>query len=112
MENLNRHCFALDLVDDEKSIQRYETYHKNVWPEVLESIKQSGIAHMEIYRVGNRLFMVMEVYDSFSFEEKQKADEHNPKVREWEKLMWKFQKALPFAKKGEKWIVMEKIFNL
>lgn len=112
MKNLNRYCLALDLVDDEKSIQLYETYHKNVWPEVLESIQQSGIQHMEIYRIGNRLFMVMEVNDSFSFEEKQKADESNPKVQEWEELMWKFQKALPFAKNGEKWMVMEKIFNL
>ncbi|MFC4220691.1 L-rhamnose mutarotase [Flagellimonas marina] len=112
MKDLKRYCLALDLVDDEKSIQFYEDYHKNVWSEILESIKKSGIQNMEIYRVGNRLFMIIEVNDSFSFEEKQKADEGNPKVQEWEKLMWQFQKALPFAKKGEKWMIMEKIFNL
>lgn len=29
-----------------------------------------------------------------------------------EKLMWKFQKALPEAKPGEKWLLMERIFKL
>jgi len=33
-------------------------------------------------------------------------------VREWEELMWKFQKSLPQAKPGEKWLVMEMIFKL
>lgn len=103
---------ALDLIDNERSIEQYKAYHKNVWPEVLESIKNSGIQYMEIYRVGNRLFMIMEVDSSFSFEKKQQADERNSKVQEWENLMWKFQQALPFSKKGEKWMVMEKIFNL
>ena len=112
MENLTRYCLALDLKDDEKSIQLYEDYHKTVWPEILESIKKSGIQHMEIYRVGHRMFMIMEVDESFSFEEKQKADALNPKVQEWENLMWEFQKALPFAQKGEKWMVMKKIFSL
>lgn len=112
MERLTRYCLALDLIDNERSIEQYEAYHKNVWPEVLESIKNSGIQYMEIYRVGNRLFMIMEVDSSFSFEKKQRADERNPKVQEWENLMWKFQQALPFSKKGEKWMVMEKIFNL
>jgi L-rhamnose mutarotase len=67
---------------------------------------------MEIYRIGNRLFMIMEVSANFSFSEKAKADLANPKVVEWEKLMWNFQQPLPFAKPGEKWILMDKIFSL
>jgi len=39
-------------------------------------------------------------------------DADNAKVQEWETLMWKFQQALPWAKQGEKWILMEKIFSL
>ncbi|MCK0159184.1 L-rhamnose mutarotase [Muricauda sp. F6463D] len=109
---MNRYCFALDLVEDEKLIQKYETHHKKVWPEILESIKTSGIQQMEIYRIGNRLFMIMETNESFSFEKKNKADAQNPKVQEWEKLMWTYQQALPMAKPGEKWIMMDKIFEL
>jgi L-rhamnose mutarotase len=55
--------------------------------------------------------MIMEVDDAFSFEKKTAMDAVNPKVQEWEELMWKFQQALPWAKKGEKWVLMEKIFE-
>ena len=56
--------------------------------------------------------MIMEVNDSFSFTTKSAADAANPKVQEWEALMWKYQQALPIAKFGEKWILMDKIFSL
>ena len=107
-----RHCLALDLIDDPALIAEYEAYHKKVWPEILNSIKDSGIAQMEIYRTGNRLFMIMETNEHFQLEKKVDADKSNPKVREWETLMWKYQQALPNAKPGEKWILMKKIFNL
>ncbi len=109
---MKRYCLALDLVNDEKLIAEYEAYHQNVWPEIKQSITGSGITNMEIYRTGNRLFMIMETNDSFSFEKKSAMDSANSKVQEWEKLMWKFQSALPWAKNGEKWILMDKIFEL
>lgn len=109
---MKRYCLALDLKDDAALIAEYEMYHRAVWPEILDSIKSSGIEQMEIYRTGNRLFMIMEVNDSFSFETKAKADAANAKVQEWETLMWKYQQALPLAKPGEKWMLMEKIFEL
>ena len=109
---MTRHCLALDLKDDPALIAEYEAYHNKVWPEIIESIKSSGIEHMEIYRTGNRLFMIMEVNDFFLFERKRDSDNGNPKVQEWEKLMWKYQQALPNAKPGEKWILMKKIFDL
>jgi len=109
---MKRYCLALDLNDDSKLIAEYEAFHKEIWPEVNAAIKESGIEVMEIYLTGNRLFMIMEVNDTFSFEDKGKADAANPKVQEWETLMWKYQKALPHAKPGEKWVLMDKIFNL
>lgn len=109
---MKRYCFALDLKDDAALIAEYEAYHRNVWPEILESILQSGIEHMEIYRTGNRMFMVMEVSDDFSFENKSRADASNKKVQQWETLMWQYQQALPLAKPGEKWILMDKIFSI
>jgi L-rhamnose mutarotase len=109
---MKRHCLALDLKDDPKLIAEYETHHKNVWPEIQKSIRDSGIQKMEIYRTGNRLFMIVETGNSFSFDQKEKSDEANPTVREWERLMWKYQQALPLARLGEKWIIMNKIFEL
>ena len=66
---------------------------------------------MQIYRTGNRMFMIMETDDNFTFEKKAALDAANPKVQEWENLMWKFQEPLPWAKEGEKWILMDKIFQ-
>ena len=111
---MKRYCLAVDLVDDPELIAQYENRHKkeNAWPVITESIGDSGITSMEIYRTGNRLFMIMETDDSFSFERKAAMDEANPKVQEWEQLMWKFQQPLSWAKNGEKWILMDKIFQL
>src|SRR5271170_5962334 len=107
-----RFCLTLDLKEDPQLIAEYKRYHEKIWPEITRSIKDAGVIDLEIYLFGTRMFMVMEVNDQFSFAAKAKADSENPKVREWEQLMWKFQKALPNAKPGEKWLLMEKIFEL
>ncbi len=109
---MKRYCLALDLKNDEALIAEYEAYHRDVWPEILESIRAAGIEQMEIHRVNNRLFMIMEVNDDFSFEKKAAADASNDKVQQWEELMWKYQQALPLSKPGEKWVLMQKIFSL
>ena len=109
---MKRYCLALDLKNDPKLIAEYERHHRNVWPEIIDSIKKSGIKVLDIYRSGNRMFMIIEANENFSFEKKSAMDATNSKVQEWEELMWKFQQALPWAKSGEKWILMEKIFSL
>jgi L-rhamnose mutarotase len=106
-----RYCLALDLKDDPQLIAEYRRCHQDVWPEVLQSIRASGIEEMEIYLVGTRLFMIMEVNEAFSFPAKAKADATNPRVQEWELWMWKFQQPLPWAKPGEKWMLTEKLFG-
>jgi len=107
-----RYCLTLDLQDDPQLIADYKRYHDKIWPEITRSIKDSGIEDLEIHQLGTRLFMVMEVGEQFSFEAKTKSDRENPKVQEWEELMWKFQKPLPSAKPGEKWLLMDRIFKL
>lgn len=107
-----KYCFALDLKSDESLIREYDALHKNVWPEILESITSCGIECMEIYRIGNRMFMILEVDESFSFEKKNDMDAVNVKVQQWETLMWKYQQQLPASKPGEKWMLMNKIFEL
>jgi L-rhamnose mutarotase len=107
-----RFCLTLDLKDDPKLIAEYKRHHEKIWPEITRSIKDSGIDDMEIYLLGTRMFMIMEVNDAFSFQAKKKADERNPKVQEWENLMSTFQRVLPQAKPGEKWLLMERVFKL
>ena len=112
MPNTRRHCLTLDLKDDPALIAEYRKYHDEIWPEIVKSIKDSGIEVMEIYLLGTRMFMIMEVDERFSFEAKAAADKSNPRVQEWEQLMSKFQQALPQAKAGEKWLRMERIFRI
>jgi len=107
-----RFCLTLDLKDDPILIAEYKRYHEKIWPEITRSIKESGIEDMEIYLLGTRMFMIMEVNEFFSFEAKSNADRMNPKVQEWESLMGTFQQVLPQAKPGEKWLLMERAFKL
>ena len=107
-----RYCLTLDLKEDLSLIAEYKRYHEKIWPEITRSIKHSGIVDMEIYLLGTRMFMIMEVNESFSFDAKKLADQLNPRVQEWEKLMWTFQKPLPEAQPGEKWLLMERVFKL
>ena len=112
MPMTKRYCLTLDLKDDPQLIAEYRRYHEKIWPEIAKSIRDAGIEEMEIYLLGTRMFMIMETSDDFSFSRKQALDASNPKVQEWEALMWKFQQPLPEAKPGEKWILMERVFKL
>lgn len=109
---MKKYCLTVDLKNDPELIAEYEQYHQKIWPEIEQSIRDAGIENMEIYRVENRLFMIIEAGEAFSFEKKAIADQANAKVQEWEALMWKYQQALPFAKPGEKWVLMKEIFRL
>jgi|SRR5690606_21504128 len=110
----NKYYLALDLKDDPDLISEYERWHlkENSWPEIMQSIKESGVEQMEIYRTGNRLFMVIEASEQFDPKVKAEMDMNNPVVQKWEKLMLRFQQPLPWAKQNEKWVEMKKIFAL
>ena len=107
-----RYCLTLDLKDDPQLIAEYKKHHEKIWPEITRSIKDAGIEDLEIYLLGTRMFMIMEVNQNFSFKMKAEADQQNPKVQQWEQLMWSFQQPLPEAKPGEKWLLMDRIFKL
>jgi len=107
-----RYCLALDLQPDPVLIAEYEQWHREVWPEIKKSIWDGGVTDMEIYRLEDRLFMIMEVSAAFSFERKSEMDAANPVVQRWEEQMWKYQVAVPGGKSGEKWRLMTRIFSL
>ena len=114
MMNTKRLCFSCDLKNDPAVIAEYKKHHApgKVWPEITASIKEAGILDMQIFLTGNRLFMIMEVDETFDPDRKAQSDANNPIVQEWESLMWQFQQQLPWAKPGEKWVEMEQIFEL
>jgi L-rhamnose mutarotase len=106
-------CLALDLKDDPALIAEYRHYHEPgvIWPEVIENMREQGVLSEEIFLLGTRMVMVLNTVDDFSFEAKAAVDKADPKMQAWEELMWRFQQAIPQAKPGEKWVLMEKIFE-
>ena len=107
-----RYVLTLDLKNDPHLIAEYRRYHGSVWPEINASLKSSGIDDAEIYLLGTRMFMILEVNEGFSWERKLNSDRENPVVEKWEALMSKFQQPLPEAKAGEKWLLMERIYKM
>jgi len=108
-----RHVLTLDLKDDPKAIAAYKAHHRAVWPEVLRSLRRVGVREMDIYLLGRRLVMVMEVKDGFN--RRRDFARHvasHPRCAEWETLMKTFQEPPPGAKPGELWAVMAPVFHL
>ncbi|ALB64392.1 Possible alternative L-fucose mutarotase [Cronobacter condimenti 1330] len=109
---VRRICQALDLVDSPEKIAEYQRLHQKIWPGVAAHLRACGVRGMEIYRLGDRLFMVMEVDGDFDADHFSQQSLTNPEIQRWEALMWQYQKPTPWTPAGEKWVVMERIFSL
>jgi L-rhamnose mutarotase len=82
-----RYCLALDLRDDPAVMAEYDRYHREVWPEVLEHLRASGIHDMTIWRRENRLVMLIDADPGFAPEQLVIGPGTHPRVKEWETLM-------------------------
>jgi L-rhamnose mutarotase len=109
---IRRWCLALDLADDPDLIAEYCELHERIWPEIAASIRAAGIVGMEIWRTGNRMVLVMETDGRYDPAARAVTDAANPKVVEWEALMRRFQRPLPWAAAGQQWVPMERLFSL
>ena len=104
---------ALDLKNDPEIIEKYSEYHRNVWPEVVESLREIGITAMKIYRSGNHLFMYFEAVDDFDpARDFQGYTDKNPRADEWNTLMSTFQQKVPEAGPDDWWAPMELAYDL
>ncbi|MFZ1236721.1 MAG: L-rhamnose mutarotase [Prevotella sp.] len=109
---MKRYCQTLTLKDDPELIKAYCREHGNVWPEIQEGIRSVGILDMQIYALGNLLFMICDTVDDFDWEKDNARLATLPRQAEWEAYMAKFQGADPNARSNEKWHLMDKIFEL
>ena len=109
---MKRICYTLNLKNEKTLIKEYINHHKSVWPEIIKSMKDSGIVNAEIYNFSTRLFLLIEVDDTFSEKRKKDLDKKNKFVNEWEEMMLKYQELIPNSPEGEKWVKMNKIFQL
>lgn len=106
-----RQVLALDL-KDESVVETYRDHHRRVWPEVLESLKTSGVVEMQIYLLGLRLVMIAELQDGSDLRRAfaTRMASH-PRVAEWERLMMSLQQPAPGAAAGDWWTAMEPVFE-
>lgn len=104
-----RFCLALDLVDDAALIADYEAHHAPgaVWPQVVAYLHAQGAERVEIWRAGDRMTMIVDASDDYP-----RSVTAPPDIARWEEKMWRYQRALPQAREGEKWLPMQRIFSL
>jgi L-rhamnose mutarotase len=110
---MTRHVLTVDLRDDPAAIAAYRQHHRDVWPEVIDSLRQVGVQQMDIHLLGRRLVMIVEMRDGADY--KHAFASHvasSPRVAEWERLMQSLQQPAPGAPSGEWWTVMEPVFRL
>lgn len=109
-----RYCQTLDLRSDPELIATYRRLHgpDGIWPEILAGIRAAGILEMEIYLLGTRLFMILELPADLDFDEAMQRMAAQPRQTEWEALTARYQQADPKAGSAEKWKLMERIFHL
>lgn len=100
-----------DLKDDEEAILAYDEVHKNVSPAIIQSLHDSGILGMSIYRWRNRLTMILTADEEFTFEKKAALDLANPKVQEWEAFLGQYQTNLPGTPDNWRWQLMTQVFD-
>ncbi len=111
---VKRYCQTMDLKDDPELIKEYVKRHSEAfaWPEIREGIRQVGILEMEIYILGNRLFMIVETPLDFDWDSAMAKLATLPRQAEWEDYMANFQDTQPGLSSAEKWQLMDRMFYL
>lgn len=114
MEEYKRYCKTLKLEDDNQLIEEYKKVHASgaAWPEITNGMKEVGIIDMEIYILGNQLFMIMDTVPGFNHEKAMKELANKPRQSEWEEYVSRFQKTSEDATAEEKWQLMERIYKM
>ena len=114
MKEYKRYCKALKLANDPKLIEEYKKVHtpEEVWPEITKGMREVGITDMEIYILGNQLFMIMDTIADFDHDSAMKVLATKPRQSEWEAYVSRFQKTSAEATADEKWQLMERIYKL
>ncbi len=106
-------AFALDLKDEPDKIREYCDWHRKVWPEIMRGMAKYGVIAQNIYLIGNRLFMVLQVEDDFDYRvDFARYLDETPRAKEWDSFMHGYQQLVPWVEKGDWWAPMERVYDL
>ena len=108
-----RYVFTVNLKDEPGIVENYIRHHRAVWPEVQTSLRQAGVDDMDIYLLGPRLVMVVEMREGVDYRTAFRMHAaSSPRVAEWERLMKSLQEPPREGRAGEWWAAMEPVFHL
>ena len=93
-----------------EKLEFYKELHANVWPGVLEKIRECNIRNYSIFMHDGLLFAYYEyVGDDFEADMAKMAD--HPRTQEWWATVKPLQSPLNSRKNGEWWAAMEEVFH-
>jgi L-rhamnose mutarotase len=93
-----------------EKLAEYKRLHADVWPGVLQMIRDCNIRNYSIYYKDGYLFSYFEYYGSDYAADMQKMAQ-DPTTQEWWKLTDPCQEPLETRAPGEQWAVMEEVFH-
>lgn len=93
----------------QERIADYEAAHRQVWPELLQLLKEVGISQYSIFCSGTDLFFYMHVDD---FERAWSRIDAHPLNRRWQAQMAPLFEPLPDLAPGERLPMMREVFYL
>ena len=111
---VKRYVQFLEITDDPELMAQYRYWHseEHHWQEIRDGIRAVGILEMEIYMLGPRLVMIVDVPADFDWQEAMSRLATLPRQAEWEAFVSRFQGCSADARSEEKWQMAERIFRL
>ncbi len=80
---MQRIAFIMHL-NDEADAEEYKRRHDEIWPEMLDALRQAGIHNYSIYRQGTTLFAYLECED---FQRMAATLRDDPVNQRWQQYM-------------------------
>jgi len=77
--------FAWKATIYEGKLEEYKKRHENIWPEMIQVLKEAGICNYSIWNIGNEVFGYFECEKGIDFAEKHQAN--SPVVDKWNQYM-------------------------
>ena len=102
---------TMELRDNPALIAEYRKRHSQgqIWPEILQGIRDCGLYDMEIYILGTRLVMICDGPEDLNWDEAMQKMAQGPRQAEWEAFMSTFQQCGKDERSDEKWHMMERM---
>lgn len=102
----------LRLADYPGAAEAYKKAHSEVWPEIIQGIREVGVELMDIYVLDGIGVMIMEVEDGVDVDAAMERLAGLPRQAEWERYVSQYQQCSSDDTSAGKWKQMEQIFRL